>query len=456
MTQPVWPQRRGTRHWLRLGIPAACGLALRLVFAVGVHQPTPPRGCAVDPRWFRQQAALLVRGHLFVDPCAALRGSFVPGANHPPVFSALLALADLAGLHSMDAQRALLAVVSSSAVVLSALVAREVGGRRAEVPAAWAAALLPGMWVFGAQVISETLVVPLVAATVLVALRMHRSPRMVTAVGLGVLCALAAMARSELAVLGVVFAPLFVRKLDWRRRIGQSAAYSAAIVLLVGPWVGRNITYFRRPELVSVQLGATMAGGACKESFYGPSMGTWQVACTTLHDPHVVTSDASVQDYALRDRAISYTRHHLGRLGAVVAAREARAFEVWPRQLNSAVWDLLAAGGWPLWAGWLYHDVSMITLPLWLATLWWLRRKRARTWILVAPIGLYAFVSGVLSSDSRYSSDCQACFAVLVGVGIAAAWAWTFERGPLLPPRAPRPNPRPSRIPARGAPGVRP
>ena len=79
----------------------------------------------------------------------------MPSAQHPPLFTLLLTLADVVGLRSTDAQLVLVCLIGTATIALTGLVARDLVTPRTGVIAAVIAALYPGFWVFDGEVMSE-------------------------------------------------------------------------------------------------------------------------------------------------------------------------------------------------------------------------------------------------------------------------------------------------------------
>jgi len=387
---------------------------VRLLFALATSQPTLAR--ASDEFYYRGQAELLIHGHWWVAPGSVVNGyPGVPAASHPPLFSGVLALADLVGLHGMDAQRAFLCVISVTAVVFCGRIGARLAGSNGEVAAAWAAALLPGMWIYDGTVLSETVTVPLVAATVLVLYRLRERPTAQRAAVLGLTVALCALTRPELIVLVVIFAPLWLVRGPWKTRMGLTAVFIATVVVLVGPWVGRNLHDFTDTEFISANFGSVVVGANCATTYSGPLLGTWDPRCVNDHVPPA--GDASVLDHYFLSTGEQYARQHASRVPVVVVARIGRTIGVWPAPAAAAAWDARAGGTWPRWAGWLYWATWLLSIPFVVTAVVALRRSRIVAWPLYALIGLFVVVSAVMYDDPRFASSCQAALAVLVGIG---------------------------------------
>ncbi|HVA09898.1 MAG TPA: glycosyltransferase family 39 protein [Acidimicrobiales bacterium] len=404
--------------WRRYAAPVVAGLAIRLFMADVVAQPSLPPGA--DEYYYRGQAELLTHGYWWVLPGSVGHGlNGVPGANHPPLFSAVLAVADLLGLHGMDGQRAFLAVLSVIAVVCCGRIGARLAGRSVELTVAWVAALWPTMWIYSGQDLSETVTVPLVAATVLALYRLRERPTPARAAVLGLLVALGALTRPELLFLVVMFAPLWFAPRLWRSRLILTAVFLAVIVAVVGPWVGRNLHDYHDTELLSVNLGSVLAGSNCAITYSGPLLGAWDSRCTNAVTPP--PGDASVMDHREQSVGAHYARTHVSRVPLVAAARLGRALGVWPSPAQQVSWNATAGGVWPEWASWLYLLAWDLSIPLVIVAAVGLRRGGAPAWPLYALVALYLVISVVLYADPRFASSCQPALAVLIGIGLARA-----------------------------------
>jgi hypothetical protein len=397
--------------------PLLVGVTVRFCYALLAKQPPIPAGA--DQYYYRGQAELITHGYWWDVPGTVAKGSpGVPGIAHPPLFSAVLAVADFLDLHGMNAQRAFLCVIGVTAVVFCGRVGARLGGRTGEVVVTWVAVVLPGMWIYNGEVLSETVTVPLVAATILAFYRIREKPTPVRAVVLGLMVALCALTRPELLILVLVFAPLWIPTRPWLPRLALTTVFLVAVVVLVGPWVGRNLHDFRDTELMSANFGSVIVGANCGPTYSEPLLGAWDATCATvLHPP---PGDASTVDSYYRHVGEHYAREHLSRAPIVAAARLGRAVGVWPAPAQAVTWNATAAGVWPRWASWLYLVTWLLSIPFVVVGAVNLRRRGVAAWPLYALIALYVVVSVVLYADPRFASSCQPALAVLVGVGLAS------------------------------------
>lgn len=283
-----------------------------------------------DAGYYFGQAKLFAEGQGFVNPFLpfGLPASERASAQHPPLFSTLLALGRLVGIDTPNGARVLCCVVGAAGVAAIGLLGRELAGPRAGLLAAGIAAVYPVWWVTDGLLLSEVLYTPLVALTLLFAYRLWRRPSWLHAGALGLFGGLAALTRSEallLLVLTTVPLAVFLRGVGVGRRITLGGGALGVGVLVVAPWVAYNLARFREPVLVSTNDGITIMKSNCPTAYHGRYTGWFVLACW----PHARVDprdDESQIARQRRDLGLRYARHHLGDLPRVVAARVGRAF----------------------------------------------------------------------------------------------------------------------------------
>src|SRR4029079_6132325 len=99
-------------------------------------------------------------------------------------------------------------------IVLMALLAKRLAGETAGLVAAGIAALYPYLWVNDALIMSESLAVVAVLGALLLTFRLADDARVRTALALGLVCGVAALARAELILLAPLLALPLLR--TWR------------------------------------------------------------------------------------------------------------------------------------------------------------------------------------------------------------------------------------------------
>ena len=100
------------------------------------------------------------------------------------------------------------------------------------------------------------------------------------------------------------------------------------MVLVVGPWVGYNLSRFDDPVFISSGFGVTLASANCPELYRGPSEGYWSLECAVLAKDIAFTpgADESVQSAEAQAYALHIIGSHASRILPVEMARLGRAF----------------------------------------------------------------------------------------------------------------------------------
>ncbi len=320
MTRPCF----AARHFFPLLVALTGGAVALAVTSVFVWaRRTVPFG---DAFYFHYQAQLLVDGHgWFIDPFSYFfQDKAVPSAVHPPLWTLVLALADLLGIRSYFAQLFVACALDGAAVFVTALAAREAAGPGAGLTAAAIAAVYPNFWTNVDTGLSETLLLLVVACVVWAALRVRRVPSTGGAALLGVLCALCALTRAEqILLVPLVLVPVLLlhRSADVRTRLTGVLVALFATAFVLAPWVGFNLTRMKQPEFLSTELGTTLAGANCARTYAGRLLGSWSFACASSG---LGTGAESEQDFHARSAALRYLDANAGRLPTVVGARVGR------------------------------------------------------------------------------------------------------------------------------------
>jgi 4-amino-4-deoxy-L-arabinose transferase-like glycosyltransferase len=395
------------------------GLALRIGYVLAYRRHVTPGG---DAFYFHYQADLLASGKGFIDPYSLFWAQrIVPGATHPPLWTLVVALAAALGSTTFFAQLVWSCVIGALSVAVVAVAAREMAGPRAGLVAAVLCALYPVFIVDDGSLLAETLVVPLVALVVWAFYRLWHRPSLPRAALLGALCALCALTRSELVLL-VVFlavpAGLVCRVPSWRRRLGYCGVALAAAVGVFAPWWAYTVPRFSHPELLSDQLGVTLAAANCDQTYGGSLIGYWDDSCEVA----IVTpsaGDASARDALLRRDAISYVQHHAGRVPVVVAARLGRAVGVFrPGQQIDLEWAVLGRPRLPAVIGLAFYYVVVLLGALGVVVL---RRRRMPSLPFVVILGEVVLVSAAIFGQTRYRTPLDVALVILAALALDRA-----------------------------------
>jgi hypothetical protein len=315
-------------------------------------------------------------------------------------------------------------VIGTAAVPLAALVGRQVGGtvgRRAGLRVGFLAALLaatyPNLWMSDGLVLSEALTPVVVLLVLLAAYHLWQRPSWRAAALLGAAIAVAALNHDELALLFVfILIPLvLLARVPLRRRVAWMACGLGAAVIVVGPWVGWNLTRFSKPVFISDNLGFTLISGDCPLTWHGPETGYWDIRCTeTAHlNPH---ADESVQSNEYESTALHYVDHHLSSLPRVTAAKIGRGFGLY-RPIQQVQFDHYIETRPLSWAKvglGMYYALGVLSI----AGAFVLRRRRVPIFPLLT-IGLNVVIAMAIGfGQTRYRTAFEVSLIILAAVEI--------------------------------------
>ena len=304
---------------------AAAGLAIRVAYTVLVADDIGGIG---DYFFYHDSANYLADGRGFINPFALATGPAEPTAEHPPLWSFVLAVTSLLGGTGYESHKLTGCIVGAAAILPIGLLGRRVAGDRAGLVAAALAAVYPTLIAADGSLMSESLYGLLVAMALVAAYRFHDRPGWVVAAALGALLGLAALTRGEalvlLPLLGLVLC--LGERAPWRRRLLRFAAICAGAAVVILPWTIRNWVAFDRPVLVSINGSAVIAGANCDQVYSGENMGFWEVDCAG-GVPRSLSEPEKAEVW--RERGVDYALDHPGRLPAVGAVRVLRVWDLW-------------------------------------------------------------------------------------------------------------------------------
>jgi 4-amino-4-deoxy-L-arabinose transferase-like glycosyltransferase len=396
------PVPRGSFR-VRLAAIVAGAVALRLLYVLVLARHVPMAG---DSQFFNAEANLVANGKGYVEPFVeAAYGISVPTAAHPPLYPTVLAGMSFLGFDGVLAHRALGALLGGGTIVLIALLGRRIGGERVGLVAAAVATLYPLLVAADGAPMSESLYGLLIAACLLVALKLHEHRTVRLAAALGALIGLAALTRSEaLLLLVLVGLPLTGRALK------PAVALIAACVLVLTPWTVRNWSAFDRFTLISHNDSTVLAGANCAKAYYGSDLGGWRFDCISPRR----TFREGVQAARWRREGIDYATGHAGRWPALVPVRVLRTWDLWQprRQVESAE-------GRARWAEIAGVAAYYLLLPLAIGggVLLW-RRNRGMAAILLAPALLVTLSSAIGYGNPRFRHAFELSIVVLAALAL--------------------------------------
>jgi 4-amino-4-deoxy-L-arabinose transferase-like glycosyltransferase len=386
------PVPRGTFR-ARLAAIVAGAVALRLLYVLVLARHVPMAG---DSQFFHAEANLVADGRGYIEPFLdAAYGIHVPTAAHPPLYPTVLA-----GL----------SLLVGTTIVLIALIGRRVGGERVGLAAAAIAALYPLLIAADGAPMSESLYGLLIAASLLVALKLHerRTPRLAAA--LGALIGLAALTRSEALLLLVLLVLPLTLTGPRPGRVTRALAALAACAVVLAPWTIRNLSAFHRLTLISHNDSTVLAGANCPATYHGGDLGGWRFDCISPRK----TLQEAVQAATWRRQGIDYATAHASRWPVVVPVRVLRTWDLWRprRQLDSAE-------GRARWAEAAGVVAYFLMIPFAIAGAVLLRRRnRAAFAILLAPAVLVTVSSAIGYGIPRFRHAFEMSIVVLAALAI--------------------------------------
>lgn len=240
-------ERRASSHdlqwrWARsTTVIFAAALIVRLAF---VLVQCTPRGFALPPQWddrhFHAVALNILQGK------GVGRADGAPTAWHPPLLYFFVATIYAAfGARPLCVYLANV-IALASVPLLVRCIGRRWFGETAGLLSAWLCVLWPPLIYSASRYQKETLVIPLVLASILCWLLAweRKTPQMWLATGL--LFALTVLGRPEYAIAALFFGILLAIRLHAtpQRAILAGASFAFPIVLLVGGWIARNAYHF--------------------------------------------------------------------------------------------------------------------------------------------------------------------------------------------------------------------
>ncbi len=370
-----------------------------------------------DATWYFLQSGSIADGAGYIDPeLRFATGAEVATAGFPPLYPTWLAVVRSVGFDSVLALQLVGSLTGSLTIVLTGLLGRRLAGSTVGLVAAGAAALSPALVAGDGSLMTETVYVPIVVAVLLLADRARVDQSWGWWVALGVACGAAALTRQEALLVALVVAvpaAALVRSRSWRWRIARMAIVGAATVAVVGPWVFRNGQQVGEATISTASPATSLAGSNCPSTYAGPSIGSWDFACTRSEIRSTMSEAAWTSE--IRRDAISYARDNAGRLVVVVPAREARVWGLWdPRDLvaRDAAETRSERFQYLVWATGLATFVGGLTGIVVLA------RAHRRIAVLVGAVALVAVTSVLSYGNPRFRTVAEP--AMLIGMAALA------------------------------------
>ena len=401
------------------------GAAVRLMNVLWWRPTTSRPGflgyvLAGDASYYHWQANAIADGQWFVDPYLwANRGESVASAAHAPLYTLYLSFWSALGVDTVTGHRLASCLLGVAAVTLIGLLAFRLAGRAAGLLGAGIAALYPGLWINDGMLLAESIAIVAMVCALHAMYSFWRTPTTRNAVVLGLTCAVAGLARTELlALFAVALVPLAltIPRETWGERLKRAVVGCVAGALLIAPWAIFNLTRFEEPTLTTTGFGAALSAASCDAVFYGDRIGYYD---NCFDGPWPSPDlDESQRDAYSRDAALEYTEEHLSRLPVVAAARIGRIWGVFkPGQTTSLDWSVEGRGRAPSWIALFSYYVLVITAVGGLVRL--VRHRVTILPLLAAPI-IVTFAAATTFGVTRYRAPAEVAIVVAAAVGIAA------------------------------------
>jgi hypothetical protein len=407
-----------SRRWFWILVAAAflVGLGIRLAATLA----RPDLHAAGDPAEYWLISNSVASGQGWIEPILfKAYGLHVQTAKLPPLYTLLLSLCSLGGFKSFLAHRVWSAVLSAIGVPVAAAMGREIAGRAVGVVTACGVALYPNLWMSSSIGMSETISPVLAMLVVWAGYRLWRDPTPGQAVVLGATIGLAALARDEMLVFaGLILAPAaFGRRggsRPWSVRLKLLGAGVATAVLVIGPWVGYNLSRFPRPVFITDRLGLTLASANCPIAWSGPYAGYWSQTCA-LQSVGGVTDETAQQSPATHF-ALTYIGDHLASLPKVEVVRLGRTF-AFSEVSNQMELDIHVENRPALWVWvglWSFYALVLLT-PFGLIRL---RRAGVVTFPLWAVLADVVVVVLLTYGETRFRATLEPVLVLLGAVAV--------------------------------------
>ncbi len=389
---------RGDR-WILSGV--AIGIGVRVAMLIARLGDAVPFS---DTLWYTAQAKALRKGRGFDD---LFTGD--PTAEHGPLTPILLSPATTA-----DGQRALMALYGVVGLLVLVVVARRLLSPLAARVAVFVAALYPNIWMHESVHMSEALAIGLVSTTILCMLAVREHGRWWAAAALGIAIGLAALARSELAMLAPLCALVVWRHSPGRRLMNAGVVLVAALVV-VAPWVALNLSRFDEPTFLTTNDGTTWIGANCDDTYSGGNTGSWTVFCAIDVEGLDDDADASVRSARQRELAFEYISEHAERVPVVVVARLARTLDLYG--VSNMISGDVGEDKFE-WVAWLGVVSFWVLAPL---TVVGLRAMGRRDRALVLPVMVTVLVTTVVFYGAhRIRAPLEPAVVLASAVGVSS------------------------------------
>jgi len=349
-------------------------------------------------------------------------GHIEPTAGHPPMWTLLLSIGSFLGFTTVFQQQIFSIFLGIPSIILAGLIGKKIGSEQLGLITASLTAAYAFIWINEGLLMAETCAITGAMACILAALVLAENQSTKNALIFGSVGGLAALCRAELLIylplVGAVI--LFTKKVPWRTKILQYLSVGLAALLVISPWVIRNLYSFEQNVFLSDGAGTVLVQANCDSTYYGQNLGYWELKCgePPPYGEDGELLDESQRDVVVRERAFDYISEHKKRLITVVAP--ARIGRMWGayKPIEQLRLDVLADRR-SFAISLIGFGQYLLLLPLSLMAILKLWKKRRETlFITSAWIPIVTFTAALAFGNTRYRTAAEASLVILAAFSI--------------------------------------
>ena len=395
----------------------------------------PTRTDGGDPLFYHSTANILARGGGFPEPLNFIaHQDWIASALHGPLYPVVLSFSSRFGGSTYFDHKIVSILIGTAVVTLTMMVARRVAppDRRDGVAlvAGALAAVYPNLWLVDGVLFPEGLMALCTLAVVYFAYRWREKPGVLFAVLMGAATALAALTRGEGLLLSVlVITPWIMlrREIPWKRRFVQLTAAAVACIVVLAPWMLRNLRSFEDFVPLSTNGNELFVYANCDDTYSGSFLGFWQWDCQQrLRDQGVDgVGDEAAKSLFWREVGLDYARENADQLPKVLTARVLRQWDLFRPWQNA---DLAPVEGRD-------RDAARAGLVMYyglvagsVAGVWSLRRHRRPMLPLVAQFVSVTLTAAYAYGTTRFRVPAEPVLCILAAVGFWPMARWLRPR----------------------------
>ena len=436
------------RSWA--GTPVGRALLIIFLLALGVRvltvavfPPDPRDGRFDDSVWFDSAARHLAAGDGYVfdpkvwhgpdgQPLFPGETKLSPTALWPPGYPLALATVYRWTGNSQTAGRLFNALCGAATAVLVYAIARKLFGEAEGVAAGGLMALFPASIYFTPLIMSETMFLFVLSATLAVFLYFvldREEPQLEAIAASGVLAGLTAMIHFEFIAFPVVMLVLLGGHLGARRAAMPAAVLVAGAALLFVPWTIRN-----RVTLGETLVSTTEVGRLAVQGHDPRSNGTPNAEILASVDRRFALLSRTDRELKVNSEGLYMARTYAWN-------NKASELRLFPRRIFALFRSDESPIAWtqsnhPVYGEEIAKRLTVLCSLSFFATIalalvawpFWFRWRDTRRWLLFAPVPYLAFVYGVLlAGDPGYHVGMYPSLIVLASPALALLWRITGD-----------------------------